>query len=218
MAKIEGLFRTGFGQGMPQSEERKAYNKAYYQANKERIKAQVTARYAEKKEEIKAYVREYQAKHKDEIAEKKRAAYRSDPEKVKARVAARYAEKKEEIKAYVREYRAKHKDQIAEKNRAAYRSDPEKVKARTREWELANPERAKRHKIITMWRSRGIVCDDFSALYDEYLAATHCADCGLEFAGKYGDGQGKYRCLDHCHATGAARGVVCCGCNRRRGP
>jgi hypothetical protein len=139
----------------------------------------------------------------------------------------------EERKAYLKAWRAANKERVAEQQRAYCRANRERIAerkrtyywankescdARSAAWAKENPDATKRYKIISVWRQIGVVCDDFRALYDEYLAATHCADCGVEFAGKIGDGQGKYRCLDHCHATGAARGVVCCGCNLRRGP
>jgi hypothetical protein len=122
----------------------------------------------------------------------------------------------EEKRAYDRARYAANKEKIKERARANYLANKEKRNAQMKAWREANPERAKRNDLISRWRERGVVCDDFDALYDQYLAATHCADCGVEFAGEYGDGSGAYRCLDHCHETGAFRDVVCPGCNQRR--
>jgi hypothetical protein len=105
-------------------------------------------------------------------------------------------------RAYHKAYRIAHKEQNNEHSRT---------------WVRANPERRKRHRRISTWKKAGVVSEDFDALYDQFLAATHCADCGLEFAGEWGDGQAKFRCLDHCHETGAFRDVVCVGCNTARG-
>lgn len=43
---------------------------------------------------------------------------------------------------------------------------------------------------------------------EKWLAeTTHCPICGLEFTDTY------QQCIDHCHETGAFRGVICRACN-----
>jgi hypothetical protein len=144
-----------------------------------------------------------------------RARYQANKERVKERSRQYREANRERCREYQRAHYQANKEQYAEKSREYNAANKEKNVARAREWALANPERKKRHATIRNWRSRGVIHDDFDALYEQYLAATHCEDCGVVF-GKCGDGTGTFKCLDHCHETGAFRGIVCTGCNSRR--
>ena len=73
-------------------EEKKAYNKAYYQTHKKEIKARIESR----REEIKAYHKIYYQSHKEE--------------------------RKEYGRAYSKAYRESHKEEISEKNKADYQA------------------------------------------------------------------------------------------------
>jgi hypothetical protein len=130
---------------------------------------------------------------------------------------AYYQANKEKRDAKNRAWREANPERVKANKRAWHEANKEKRDAQSKAWREANPERTHRYNIISSWRKAGVVCDDFEGLYDQYLAATNCADCGVEFEGEIGDGLGRYRCLDHCHDTGAFRDVVCVGCNNRRG-
>ena len=97
------------------SQERKAYAKAYYEAtkeqykayyeaNKEEIKASKKAYYEANKEEIKASKKAYAQAHK----EQRKAYYEANKEQRKAY----YEAHKEYINAYVKAYKQAHKDQV----------------------------------------------------------------------------------------------------------
>jgi glutamate synthase domain-containing protein 3 len=123
---------------------------------------------------------------------------------------------REEKNALARErYKANSKKQIAY-SRAWNVANKERVKENGKAWCLANKERRAVSLRINQWKYKGVKSDDFKALNDHYMASTHCADCDVEFSGKFGDGLGAFRCLDHCHITGEFRDVVCTGCNLRR--
>ena len=59
------------------------------------------------------------------------------------------------------------------------------------------------------WNSKGITFGDktIDDLYDYYIDCEHCEICGVEFT------KTKNKHLDHCHATGEFRFVLCRACN-----
>ena len=135
------------------------------------------------------YGRQYHAANREAIRERERQ-YR--------------AENREERLEKQRQYQAAHREEIAEWQRQyqrQYRATPEGKKA----------------YIINGWKQSGLICDDYYALYADYLACEQCMDCGKPFTGVLGDGSGAYRQMDHDHATGAFRAFVCPACNTRRG-
>jgi hypothetical protein len=62
----------------------------------------------------------------------------------------------------------------AEEVRADSQSYYQANKERLRQKRLADPAGFKRTRVIATWRHLGVIHDDYSALYDEFLAATHC--------------------------------------------
>ena len=60
---------------------------------------------------------------------------------------------------------------------------------------------------IGMWKKRGVICDDFDMLYEEYIKATNCQHWDKDFKST------RDRCLDHDHTTGEFRKFVCQKCN-----
>ena len=78
-----------------------------------------------------------------------------------------------------------------------------------------SPKEIKRCAIKT-WKVRGLKCEDYDALYNQYLNVCNCDNCGVRF-GKFGDGSGTYKVLDHSHRTGLFRNFLCSNCNIQRG-
>ena len=107
----------------------------------------------------------------------------------------------EERKAYNKQYYEKNKEKRAAQNKQYYEQ---------------NKEENHRSHTINQWKRNGVIHDDYNALYDHYNSVTQCADCDVVL-GKMGDGSGTFKCLDHCHDTGAFRAVVCNTCNLQRG-
>ena len=62
---------------------------------------------------------------------------------------------------------------------------------------------------IYKWKKRGLIYDDYDALYETYIKTMQCGHCQTEFTKK------NCRCLDHDHATGLFRKIVCHQCNAR---
>ena len=61
------------------------------------------------------------------------------------------------------------------------------------------------------WNTKNITYKDKTTndLYDYYISCEHCEICNLEFTNT------KNKHLDHCHATGEFRQVLCRSCNLR---
>ena len=72
--------------------------------------------------------------------------------------------------------------------------------------ELTNPNRHKT-RTINQWKRSGVINDNLEEIYETYIKTMNCTHCGKEFRNT------KERHLDHDHATGLFRKIVCQGCN-----
>lgn len=127
------------------------------------------------------------------------------------------AKKREELKAYYRERWAKlppedkdaRNQQIIAQRAVRLENDP---KARRAKNDYQNARRAKRgpdfYREANLKRAYGITQSD----YERILAGQGggCAICGNT---KPNGRSRKYLHVDHCHDTGAVRGILCATCN-----
>lgn len=115
-----------------------------------------------------------------------------------------------------RRWRDKHRDEILERERVKRAADPERYKARNREWHAAHRDeqavktrayRTARPNIHVLYQ-HGVSPEELADLYRSQGGV--CAIC--EAPGPM-RGSG---CLviDHDHATGARRGLICGECNK----
>lgn len=91
--------------------------------------------------------------------------------------------------------------------RERYQADPEPRKAKIREYQAANPEkvRAWSRRNRPQQRRRQVYGMDRAAW--DALVIAHggcCAICGDQLVKPH---------IDHCHQTGAIRGLLCSACN-----
>ena len=70
-------------------------------------------------------------------------------------------------------------------------------------------EKGKKFFTINNWKRRGIICDDYDKIYEEYINTTECKLCNMTFK------DSTDRCLDHDHETGLIRNIICRPCNTR---
>ena len=114
-----------------------------------------------------------------------------------------YREKhKEEIRQYSKQYREKHKRKIRQ-----YRKEHKKEeKQYNKEYKEKHKEELKYHSIERIY---GLSPEE----YDAMLKAQHnrCAICRKPFV----DAQHTH--IDHDHATGKVRGILCSNCNHMLG-
>ena len=69
---------------------------------------------------------------------------------------------------------------------------------------------SKKHKTDTKfnWKKNGLIMDNFEEIYNKYIYATHCQLCNKQFENT------RDRQMEHCHATGHFRNIVCNKCNQ----
>lgn len=104
----------------------------------------------------------------------------------------------------IEDYRKKHPGESARNAREWARNNPEQHAATKRAWRKANP---RKHKSAVLRRAYGITFEDYEALLKNQGGG--CAICGAENA----DSKGRMLHVDHCHATGQVRGLLCKDCN-----
>ncbi len=105
----------------------------------------------------------------------------------------------------------------AKQNKKEYREkNKEKLKQRKKEYQQS-PEGIKSNR-IRHWRSRGVICDNWNALYDHYTKTSYCDFCRCELSI---DKQRtpNTKCLDHDHTITDRpnfRNILCQSCNVKR--
>ena len=166
--------------------ERKAYYKAYYEANKEKIKARKKAHYKANKEKIKARDKAWREANKEKKTANNKAYYIANKKKISAWHKAYYEANKEKIKAYNKSYYEANKEKIKPKYKAYYEANKEKRKA----YEL------KFNYNITL-KKRDLMLKKQN---------NKCKICNTKFSKVTPN-------IDHCHITNKVRGILCNMCN-----
>jgi hypothetical protein len=185
---------------MPRTkEERSAYNKAYSEKNKARIAERKKAKRAARSDEEIAADKAKDKARKDAIPkEEKKAKNAASYQKNKAKFRARYQENKVKNAARDKVYRDTHKEE-----KAAWSKDYKQTPA------------GRKAKSLSNWKGRGIICDDWDALYEKYLTTLLCEQCNVELTTDRYNTE-TTRTLDHNHDTHLFRNVLCHSCNVRR--
>ena len=106
-----------------------------------------------------------------------------------------WLDNKERFSKMRKERYKKNKEQINKKNLENYHKK-----------KLIEPLLIKKQHHISVWKERGIIDDDFDALYDYYIEQTNCMICDIDF-------NISKKTLDHDHETGEPRYVCCNRCN-----
>jgi hypothetical protein len=138
------------------------------------------------------------------------------PYKSKEARRAAYHKKKEEDPEWYKRVQEQRKIYSANRKEAKkeydkqYRENKKEVRA-AQDKIYRGTEKGKRVHKISNWKSQGVKCDDFDALYDKYINTHKCERCECEIAS--GSGMIGKRHLDHDHKTGKFRQVVCGMCN-----
>ena len=89
---------------------------------------------------------------------------------------------------------------------ANYREEnKEHLQKLSREWKMRNPDKMRNTKFKLRY---GITLQDYDLMLDSQNGG--CAICGSSDPKRK---LSKHLCVDHCHSTGAVRGLLCYKCN-----
>ena len=124
-----------------------------------------------------------------------------------------YQKYKEYYKEYFKEYHKNNKEHINEQKKEYYKNNQEHKKEYQKEYNQTDA--GKKTRIISNWKRRGLIHDDYEALYEKYINTWECENCAIELV--TGHTAPNRRCLDHCHITGKFRNILCHCCNIERG-
>jgi hypothetical protein len=112
--------------------------------------------------------------------------------------------------AHQRESYRRHAEKRKASNRARYLQNRDRYLESNRRWQAANAERIaeKQYGWKASLRKHGWTPDDYERVLAEQGGV--CACCGSASPGK----RLRKFCVDHDHATGTVRGLLCTSCNQ----
>lgn len=167
--------------------------------------------------------RQYYSKHRDKIREQARRRYPKHRDKILADNKVWMQKNRDRRRVYEETYREKNRGKINAVKRERYRTEPayrrarlderlryvaryrDKLNSKRREWDASHPEWVRDQRLRHF---RGITLKQFN----EMLAHQdgRCAICRRTLAET---GQRRPFSVDHDHATGRVRGLLCARCN-----
>lgn len=180
-------------------EERRAYHRAYYHANKARLLPLKKASRERNREAIKAQRRRWE---------------QSERGREKARL-KRHRNRHQRAQ-YNREWAAANRQKVLEKSRRWRARNSEKVR-------MKNQQRRAKMSLIERKRIQlsryKLSVDDYNALLQAQSGkCALCESTGTEYTRGRKKTPVRYSlAVDHCHKTGVVRGLLCHGCNTALG-
>lgn len=107
-----------------------------------------------------------------------------------------------------RKWVAANPEKARESRKRHYYKDVESARAKARAWYHANRERGKANaRASLIRRTYGLTREQYAA-----LMLQNCQICGAKES-RQRSGRKFALCVDHCHATGKLRGLLCHHCN-----
>ena len=83
-----------------------------------------------------------------------------------------------------------------------------KEREKKRQAEYRKSGKYKKTTTISGWKYRGLIADDYDAIYERWLNTTECDYCKKPIEQRKGS-----KVMDHCHKTKKFRNVLCHDCN-----
>lgn len=157
---------------------------------------------------VAAYKREHYLVNKTRINAKNNNDYYAKREARLKRCREYYQENAEAIKAQVREYTRANKDKISQYHKSYYRENRDELLVTRQIYASGHRDEIEDYRLRAAY---GISL----AQYEEMLVAQdgRCRICGSDKA----DSRGRSLHVDHDHATGRVRGLLCNQCNHAIG-
>lgn len=143
----------------------------------------------------KAYMKAYREKNRDVLLAKQRE-----------RGKANYQANKPAFKAKSQRWREENPERYRELTRRYAEANREKVKEASRAWYAANKDRARATGRANKLKGYGLTVEQFGLMLDAQRG--QCLICLEQMAAPV---------VDHDHATGAVRGLLCRTCNSALG-
>ena len=157
----------------------------------------------------KAYMKEYAKKNREKIKERMKIYCEQNKEKISEKKKENYQKNKETRIESMKKYYEQNKEAIKVCKKKWAQENKDKINESRREW-TKTPSGIKSNRIGN-WKSRGVICEDWDALYENYINTTNCENCNVELT--EGAQCPTRKALDHSHETGEFRAVVCDKCN-----
>ncbi len=163
-------------------------------------------------ESVDPLVAKWLADQKKKQAENKRVYVKRHPERREASTKAYRENHKDRVVATNQAYRLENKERLRVQDRDRRRAEraaaPGKHAAETRERRMKNPEQSRQScRDHHLKRYYGLSRDEFDAMKEAQDGRCKC--CKV----KFGLLRATWACVDHCHATGRIRGLLCLQCN-----
>lgn len=208
---------------MTNEERRSKHNAAqreYYAANRERLCAAEKARYTANPDRYKEIRRVALEANRGKHSAAQRAYRIENPEKMRAQEKARRDANPEARRAGARDWHAANKDNqnrrarekraanpapFREYEKARYHANKEKIRAQAKVNYAANPEK---YRASALRSKFGMSVEHYGAMLAWQNGV--CAICSADTPGSKGL---KRLFIDHCHASGIVRGLLCHHCN-----
>ena len=120
----------------------KAYQKAYQEANKDKIREKRKAYREANKDKMKAY---YQV-NKDEVIERGKAYYEANKDKIREKRKEYYEANKDKAKAYYEANKDKIREKDKERHKAYYEANKDKIREQRKAYREANKDKIKAYR------------------------------------------------------------------------
>lgn len=164
------------------------YNKAYYAANKERLKANSRAWWHANRDRLLQYDKDRYPKRREQTLARLKEEYRKNPERQRARNKIYWAKNKDRLSLVSRRWRQKNADWKRRYNAEYTRSNPNKVRIWSKKWANKNPGKIKAYDVNRRARELGSVINaeavkQFFAWIKNQDYVT-CTYCGCYITGK----------------------------------
>jgi hypothetical protein len=179
-------------------EEKRAHDRAYRLANRERDSARRKVYRAANREKLSAKDKIHYAAHKEERAERGRAWRAANPEKAMLYNALYRKNHAVQQKAH----RAANREKYSAYSKAYGAANREHLCKSMKIWREKNRTRLMEARLM---REYGISIDVYNDLLERQSGA--CAICGCP------NWRGSEPRVDHDHSTGKVRGLLCRNCN-----